>query len=814
MRIKSLTIENFRGIRNKFEIDFGDNRVVLLTAPNGLGKTTILDAIEWGLTGKVGRLYDNYLIRGHNKTEQQQNKNGLLRNENAGEDEYTKVSIEIDDSGKKYSIIRSSLEDLFDTEKNAVSEVTYDGDEEAARDFLKKIDTNNFYQYHVCDIQKAVRLQSKSRTENKNLFDEFIRDYSKEEVVASNLNLFLKDIEKYLDETRAQKTVCDAKLTDLKDEFDKSQGNLEIDNYPETIIFENERTDINNMDNEDLDSASKKLVSAGYSKAIEALQLLSTDDENISKIKKLETIKGIVEENKDSINKVLEKGGFHAVEDDIRIKNNSINKYSKIVLTKDLLDTKIVDLYQLNNPDITKEKYESFKSEIQINEASLKTIEEDIKTYSKGNEIIDLMIGLNGYRERLVNYRKQKSTDGVVKCPVCGSSTFNTLNDEDILSQAKSYLDKSDQIISDKKSKKDKLQREIDDKYTEYINSINLAKDNSINSIKENVKELNMLITEANVFFDKIRDLKNDYDEKDLADIDYINNEIDKLKSHKLTEEGISILNNNYKTILSVIDNTIDISDNHFSLMNKIKARQQNISLTEDCSEDLIIKKLVIIRKLLKNNEYQSLNDRIVEKQNESDGLKTKIEEYSRLKELANNKITDIESEIKKLKNKEYKSLGPFLKQIYEKIVNIDFNGDFDISVDESNSLLSILDDKKRNLVNIMSNGQISAFMLSFFLAGIITRKNKETCKIYFMDDIVLCLDDINMLALLDMIKYQMKKKGKTAIDQLFISLCDDQISDLLKYKLNGSKVPFCEIVEGGEGDRINNCTLCVKKVG
>ena len=60
MRIKQLEVENFRVFLKKEKFDFSDADLILCDAPNGSGKTTMLDAIEWCLTGNIGRLSDSY----------------------------------------------------------------------------------------------------------------------------------------------------------------------------------------------------------------------------------------------------------------------------------------------------------------------------------------------------------------------------------------------------------------------------------------------------------------------------------------------------------------------------------------------------------------------------------------------------------------------------------------------------------------------------------------------------------------------------------------------------------------------------------
>jgi hypothetical protein len=54
IRIESIHIEEVRGIR-KLDIDFKDGSFAI-SGPNGSGKSGVIDAIEFGLTGRIGRL--------------------------------------------------------------------------------------------------------------------------------------------------------------------------------------------------------------------------------------------------------------------------------------------------------------------------------------------------------------------------------------------------------------------------------------------------------------------------------------------------------------------------------------------------------------------------------------------------------------------------------------------------------------------------------------------------------------------------------------------------------------------------------------
>ena len=85
--------------------------------------------------------------------------------------------------------------------------------------------------------------------------------------------------------------------------------------------------------------------------------------------------------------------------------------------------------------------------------------------------------------------------------------------------------------------------------------------------------------------------------------------------------------------------------------------------------------------------------------------------------------------------------------------------------------------------------------MLSYFFAALTTRRVVEKCKIYFIDDLTSCMDDVNMLAFLDLLKYQMLAKEKS-MEQIFFVTCDSRICRLLRYKLEGCGIDCCELKE------------------
>ena len=55
MRLKSIDVSGFRGFATKQSFDLSADAIVVVGS-NGLGKTSLLDAIHWGLSGRIGRI--------------------------------------------------------------------------------------------------------------------------------------------------------------------------------------------------------------------------------------------------------------------------------------------------------------------------------------------------------------------------------------------------------------------------------------------------------------------------------------------------------------------------------------------------------------------------------------------------------------------------------------------------------------------------------------------------------------------------------------------------------------------------------------
>ena len=148
MKIKSIIIESFRGFNKKQEFNINGSQLILLYGPNGHGKTSFFDCIEWTLTGKINR-YDI--------SSDERNRSKFIGNSFSDTPPYVQIILEDDD--KELIITRTGIKDESKTDygksdlrleiggqichmKGAAQ--SYLENEIIESDWLNKIDYENF----------------------------------------------------------------------------------------------------------------------------------------------------------------------------------------------------------------------------------------------------------------------------------------------------------------------------------------------------------------------------------------------------------------------------------------------------------------------------------------------------------------------------------------------------------------------------------------------------------------------------------------------------------------------------------------------
>ena len=243
MLISKVRMVNFRGFRDK-TINLDDKPVVLIAAANGIGKTTTIDAIEWCLTGEIGRLKTAFDSRSTNKNDREQNSSGILKNRECSDTSNVQVYLWIKDGNKETILCREQKEDKLDAN---LSKVTKNESEDEAKEFISEYVGSSFYNFHFCDVQKSISVQNKKRGDIESLFSEFITNYDVQKQIAENIDIFAKDVERYIADKEHQKVtqdLIDSQLSQLK-EVQEATNQIP---YPETIFYAGENIDIIALD--------------------------------------------------------------------------------------------------------------------------------------------------------------------------------------------------------------------------------------------------------------------------------------------------------------------------------------------------------------------------------------------------------------------------------------------------------------------------------------------------------------------------------------------------------------------------------------
>jgi DNA repair protein SbcC/Rad50 len=106
IKIHKIFIKNFKGVRQKKVIDFSRASLTILDGPNGFGKTTIFDAIEICLRGRIERTVSYDYVTKKNAD----HKKPFYQN-NKGEDVLLKLWLKDDEGGRDHIIAKFLAKD-------------------------------------------------------------------------------------------------------------------------------------------------------------------------------------------------------------------------------------------------------------------------------------------------------------------------------------------------------------------------------------------------------------------------------------------------------------------------------------------------------------------------------------------------------------------------------------------------------------------------------------------------------------------------------------------------------------------------------
>ncbi len=788
MIIRKVEIKNFRGFNEK-TFCFDDKAVVLLAAANGIGKTTMVDAIEWCLTGSIGRLKSAFDARSSNSTDRKNNAKGILKNSEAGEKDKVAVTLWIFDGEKEIILRREQAKDELD--ENA-SKVTVDKSEEKAKEFCEKYVNESFYNYHFCDVQKAFNIQSRKRKDIKDLFREFITNYDDQKNIADSLDVFAEDVNRYIQDKTRQK-VKNAEIENLQNQVSEAHKEANHILYPEVSFYEGERNDVTSLSKDELNLQKSFVYKCGYKVAEEELFKLVTNENSKQKRSEIRKIDSYWKSMGDSIGKAIE-AGLGNDSNTIALLNAKVRKLKDLELTSETIFQDSEDILKLENEGFTKDDFEADKSEIADSEDRIKGINNDIELLSKNNKILEVISKLSTSKKEIVDYRNEEiEKNGTARCPICGSESFATLDDSLLLNEADNYIRQNGEAVSLKEKEKKLLRDKIDELYKKIIDRAKDVVTKEIGNLEVKIGTLKALNDEVQPYFEEVKRIQ-EIDDTFVIDgliAEKVSNLLVTVESEILEESEEKQLRDDYQRILDAVGYEYE-AEPLKQTYEKVNNLALNAPDVTNFSYDVFVSKINAINSILSDQTLSDLTKKLEEYKTKNNNLDEEIEKLNKLQTTASSRADEIRDIVNQLSEEEYKNVGPAIENYYNKLSR--FNYQDGIRIVQKEDGISIVDSKDKNIVNVLSNGQISVFMLAYFFAGISARNKREMMKVYFIDDLTACMDDVNMLAFMDLLKYQMSSKA--TMDQLFFVTCDDRISKLFKYKMNGHGIELCEFKE------------------
>lgn len=573
-KIKSITLDSFRAFSGVTELNFEINDdiadIVVIYAPNGTGKTSTIEGIEWATTGKVSRL--EKIFTSNPKGNKNPKEGNILKNRQS-KNKIGSVTINFEDDK---SIVRKTKPKL--NRNNDYCEGNSEGSIKTIEHFDKNIlsqGTINRFSYEASSgILFNSLINSGENNKDVILYDKLNEKKTKITKSNENKKIEISLIKKLLKSEKKELSKIDCELIDNSnfkesDNYDLFKNNFKVyDNFEyitnnEEIIY----TIKNIIDT--FDSLKDKLIS---------FNILSFKDsvKKVIVLTKLITIKNsIIEKNNvldiynttiNTLEKEKKRYQEHLDKENIKTKKSIISSYynnrdnikqsdkyiSKLIKTKTsiLNKTDSIGLQHLNNKEVKLERTISLLNEVVNNDYNI------IYSLYNYNEIMDSINNVIDRKKTLLelinreNYIKNISND-IVK---------NLIEKEKL-------LEKTNQSINDLiKQKKETISLEekiklIKTYANEIINERQLANcptcghqyDNvdilleSVNSLKNSSTTLiesaiSNLINDKDNLILQIKEINNIIDRSISSDRQSTSQEIETLTSKKNKISELNLL--------------------------------------------------------------------------------------------------------------------------------------------------------------------------------------------------------------------------------------------------------------------------------
>lgn len=815
-------------------------KIIILTGLNGHGKTSFYEAIEWCLTGTIKRL-EKVMEKTHESIKK--TSSNLIFNKHVGKiREEAIVEIIFDNNlklvrkTKANSVVENSSEfELFEKDK------IYNG-QDSVEKILKELTTRNV---DISSLYKSISLGQETlanfmrgetwRERKRDLLNLFnLEDFDdiKEKADKKNFAKLNKlNYKKYIEEIKELKIYVDSIF--------KSSG-FNINQYLEEIQEYNKK-----LTESYKEKIHYKVLSKNTESILGFITYMINKEKEVgANIRKLESYKDElieylylekyleIKNNKNLLMKVraldikkLEKKSYVLHKKDVKY-NKYIKKLDEkieklqekdfrlkhLINNDTFIDDKIIDrlIGILNgiveeNDRLKIEQLKILNSKYLMEINSLrKEIDENKSEYNKLNDLN------SNYTEALNKIRLYTIESNIEKCPICGNEDINLEIEKNNLSNNEKILSIIDKTLINNNSNLENKLRKISLKETsekakikkyknEVIQELNNIKEKYIEFINTNIKRNSEFIISIQSYLEKNRKKLNDIDDK-IKKYSILEGKLYELFNCK---KNLNLINNIIINQEKLIINMVNKKFNLY-LESEIKEKKDLLALTllnqkiynsfnniskviKEISKDLDVEKCLFIELKKFTNKY-SISEENIEQIKKYDKYSKKESYYNEIENLIKFYKNDRKEIYDKFDGKsnlllrkkldQYKGLGNY---IYKAISPHPFYCEFDFNDSYGGTEVVLKDNKNINLSHIFSNAQVNILALSIFL-GIGLLDNEIKLDNLFIDDPIQSMDDINVLAFIDLLRTILisEKVNK----RLLISTHNREFASLLKIKL------------------------------
>ncbi|MBD3917586.1 AAA family ATPase [Paenibacillus sp. PR3] len=862
-------IMNFRGYKEKSFDLFSNketqnmkNGIILISGSNGFGKTTLLDAIEWCLTGTVRRLESEFLRRKENSKSLQL---GLIKNNSSRKGDSVSVEIEAYFNGKNVSLIRTFN---ATTEKNGfnLDETNFsfkiEGNEYAGKTvddlFFTELDeevkvSKYFYDRHICTFDKNLKIYNNSREDFYQSFSLFFGGTEEIEIILNNLNGFEEKQGK-------TKNIKIGLIDELNNKINTDRESLE------TVLqtLNQEKNNFTELKQEialvsNLEAEIKKSPREIYFNGEQDAEYYYYHEDELEKRYALCKDQRMNYEYLEKVLLATNVETFIRPELESCIANNELINFRKKVREPFERNANLISLIQSNDLQENKERKYSLESEIskiqdytRYNNESHVFIDQIQKKYGLDERIINITSQLQeraALKEKYANQIKgfetnERSTkalralvdhikgfeqirhNGHEKCPLCGSTELFIDQHIELAEEAKTLLGAVDEARAS-------LANELASVEDEMSNHFSELKGLVLNVLNDMLRKVTLIVnafSQMDTFIMEINKHSLNLRELTAKKIFELEREIvirAELKT-PLTQDQLNKIQSVYKSFENTKNEEYWELYNQLTAIQKIEIFKEFIELStrytenflelhqpllplKDINLDNVKLKINILKKIeneLKNDELIKKADKIII---ELEGKRTAINNEINIKEKKLTKLKEIQRELREIRNKWDKLIGDQINEPMQRIfkrlsrhtniesINLMPEGR---TTQKTNVTVTVDGGKEMYVPNVLSAGQLSMVSLSMFLTVAMGQK-QNPFRCYFLDDPIQSMDDLNVLSFVDLLRVEQNDKERF-FDQLFITTCNEDLEKLIAHKMKTFGVNLCHLKFDGYGEYRN----------